>query len=114
MATSQINISINAQDNASAQVAAVSNNIANLNTTIINISQVLQGLNVTWDMLGEKVKNFATAGIGANAVLESLQTKLTGLISANSAYFTPWHRLEQCQKAPPHQHFVHILLPLSY
>ncbi|MDD7599848.1 MAG: hypothetical protein SPJ69_07080 [Campylobacter sp.] len=89
MANSQINISINARDNASAQVAAVSNNISNLNTTIINISQVLQGLNVTWDMLGEKVKNFATAGIGANAVLESLQTKLTGLISANSAYFTP-------------------------
>lgn len=88
MATSQINISINAQDNASAQVAAVSNNIANLNTTIINISQVLQGLNVTWDMLGEKVKNFATAGISANAVLESLQTKLTGLISANSANVT--------------------------
>lgn len=88
MATSQINISINAQDNASAQVAAVSNNIANLNTTIINISQVLQGLNVTWDMLGEKLKNFATAGIAANAVLESLQTKLTGLISANSANVT--------------------------
>ena len=88
MATSQINISINAQDNASAQVAAVSNNIANLNTTIINISQVLQGLNVTWDILGEKLKNFATAGIGANAVLESLQTKLTGLISANSANVT--------------------------
>ena len=88
MATSQINISINAQDNASAQVAAVSNNIANLNAKIINISQVLQGLNVTWDMLGEKVKNFATAGISANAVLESLQTKLTGLISANSANVT--------------------------
>ncbi|MDD7600628.1 MAG: hypothetical protein SPJ69_07635 [Campylobacter sp.] len=88
MANSQINISINAQDNASAQVAAVSNNIANLNAKIINISQVLQGLNVTWDMLGEKLKNFATAGIGANAVLESLQTKLTGLISANSANVT--------------------------
>lgn len=88
MANSQINISINAQDNASAQVAAVSNNIANLNAKIINISQVLQGLNVTWDMLGEKVKNFATAGISANAVLESLQTKLTGLISANSANVT--------------------------
>ena len=56
MANSQINISINAQDHASTQVAAVSNNIANLNTTIINISQVLQGLNVTWDMLGEKLK----------------------------------------------------------
>ena len=78
MATSQINISINARDNASAQVAAVSNNITNLNAKIINISQVLQGLNVTWDMLGEKVKNFATAGIAANAQLESLQTKLTG------------------------------------
>lgn len=88
MATSQINISINARDNASAQVAAVSNNIANLNAKIINISQVLQGLNVTWDILGEKLKNFATAGIAANAQLESLQTKLTGLISANSANVT--------------------------
>ena len=98
MATSQINISINAQDNASAQVAAVSNNIANLNAKIINISQVLQGLNVTWDMLGEKVKNFATAGISANAVLESLQTKLTGLISANSANVTSTGQIINAQQ----------------
>ena len=98
MATSQINISINAQDNASAQVAAVSNNIANLNAKIINISQVLQGLNVTWDMLGEKLKNFATAGISANAVLESLQTKLTGLISANSANVTSTGQIINAQQ----------------
>ena len=98
MATSQINISINAQDNASAQVAAVSNNITNLNAKIINISQVLQGLNVTWDILGEKLKNFATAGISANAVLESLQTKLTGLISANSANATSTGQIINAQQ----------------
>ena len=98
MATSQINISINAQDNASTQVAAVSNNITNLNAKIINISQVLQGLNVTWDILGEKLKNFATAGISANAVLESLQTKLTGLISANSANVTSTGQIINAQQ----------------
>nr|WP_321320636.1 hypothetical protein [uncultured Campylobacter sp.] len=88
MVNSNINISISARDNASAQVAAVNNNIANLNAKIINISQVLQGFHVTWDMLGQKLKDFATAGIAANAQLESLQTKLTGLISANSANVT--------------------------
>ena len=88
MVNSNINISISARDNASAQVAAVNNNIANLNAKIINISQVLQGFHVTWDMLGQKLKDFATAGIAANAQLESLQTKLTGLISANAANVT--------------------------
>lgn len=88
MVNSNINISISARDNASAQVAAVNNNIANLNAKIINISQALQGFHVTWDMLGQKLKDFATAGIAANAQLESLQTKLTGLISANAANVT--------------------------
>ena len=114
MATSNIDVKISATDNATAQVTAVSNSISALNVKILNLAQGLQVFNLSWELLGQKLKNFATAGISANAVLESLQTKLTGLISANSAYFTPWHRLEQCQRAPPHQHFVHILLPLSY
>ena len=114
MATSQINISINAQDNASVSINNATNSLSKMRQNIDTVAHSLQALNLSWDMLGEKVKNFATAGISANAVLESLQTKLTGLISANSAYFTPWHRLEQCQRVPPRQHFVHILLPLSY
>ncbi|MDY5467046.1 MAG: hypothetical protein SPF98_05595 [Campylobacter sp.] len=87
---------------------------SNINVKILNMAQGLQVFNLGWDIVGQKLKDFATAGIGANAVLESLQTKLTGLISANPAYFTPWHRLGQCQRAAPHQHFAHILLPLSY
>ncbi|MCI7362196.1 MAG: hypothetical protein MSH30_02550 [Campylobacter sp.] len=88
MATSNINVKISATDNATAQVTAVNNSISALNVKILNLAQGLQVFNLGWDILGEKVKNFATAGISANAVLESLQTKLTGLISANSANVT--------------------------
>ena len=88
MATSNINVKISATDNATAQVTAVNNSISALNVKILNLAQGLQVFNLGWDILGEKLKNFATAGISANAVLESLQTKLTGLISANSANVT--------------------------
>ncbi|MDY3245674.1 hypothetical protein [Campylobacter sp.] len=88
MATSNINVKISATDNATAQVTAVSNSISALNVKILNLAQGLQVFNLSWELIGEKVKNFATAGISANAVLESLQTKLTGLISANSANVT--------------------------
>lgn len=88
MATSRINIDINAQDNASATVENVSNNISTLNTRIINISQSLQALSLGWDMIGSKILEFAKSGIEANTQLESLQNKLTGLISANSANVT--------------------------
>lgn len=88
MVNSNINISISARDNASAQVAAVNNSMQSLRAGVINASHSLQALNLSWELLGQKLKNFATAGIAANAVLESLQTKLTGLISANSANVT--------------------------
>ena len=88
MATSNINVEISATDNATAQVTAVNNSISALNVKILNLAQGLQVFNLSWELIGEKVKHFATAGISANAVLESLQTKLTGLISANSANVT--------------------------
>ena len=88
MATSQINISINAQDNASVSINNTTNSLSKMRQNIDTVAHSLQAVNLSWDMLGEKVKNFATAGISANAVLESLQTKLTGLISANSANVT--------------------------
>ena len=88
MANSQINISINAQDNASVSINNTTNSLSKMRQNIDTVAHSLQALNLSWDMLGEKVKNFATAGIAANAVLESLQTKLTGLISANSANVT--------------------------
>lgn len=88
MATSNINVKISATDNATAQVTAVNNSISALNVKILNMAQGLQVFNLGWELLGQKLKNFATAGISANAQLESLQTKLTGLISANSANVT--------------------------
>ena len=88
MATSNINVKISATDNATAQVTAVNNSISALNVKILNLAQGLQVFNLSWEIVGQKLKNFATAGIAANAVLESLQTKLTGLISANSANVT--------------------------
>lgn len=88
MATSNINVKISATDNASAQVAAVGNSISELNVKILNLAQGLQVFNLSWEIVGKKLADFATASIAANAQLESLQTKLTGLISANSANVT--------------------------
>ena len=88
MATSQINVSINAQDNASVAINNTTSALSRMRQNIDTVAHSLQALNLSWDMLGKKIKDFATAGISANAVLESLQTKLTGLISANSANVT--------------------------
>ena len=98
MANSQINISINAQDNASVSINNTTNSLSKMRQNIDTVAHSLQALNLSWDMLGEKVKNFATAGIGANAVLESLQTKLTGLISANSANVTSTGQIINAQQ----------------
>ena len=98
MATSQINISINAQDNASVSINNTTNSLSKMRQNIDTVAHSLQALNLSWDMLGEKVKNFATAGISANAVLESLQTKLTGLISANSANVTSTGQIINAQQ----------------
>ena len=98
MATSNINVEISATDNATAQVTAVNNSISALNVKILNIAQGLQVFNLSWEIVGQKVKNFATAGISANAVLESLQTKLTGLISANRANVTSTGQIINAQQ----------------
>ena len=98
MVNSNINISISARDNASAQVAAVNNSMHSLRAGVINASHSLQALNLSWELLGQKLKNFAAAGISANAVLESLQTKLTGLISANSANVTSTGQIINAQQ----------------
>ena len=71
MATSNINVKISATDNATAQVTAVNNSISALNVKILNIAQGLQVFNLSWEIVGQKLKNFATAGIAANAQLES-------------------------------------------
>ena len=88
MANSQINISINAQDNASVSINNTTNSLSRMRQNIDTVAHSLQSVVLWWDLLNNKIKPFITAGIGANAVLESLQTKLTGLISANSANVT--------------------------
>ena len=88
MANSQINISINAQDNASVSINNTTNSLSRMRQNIDTVAHSLQSVVLGWDLLNNKITPFITAGIGANAVLESLQTKLTGLISANSANVT--------------------------
>ena len=88
MANSQINISINAQDNASVSINNTTNSLSRMRQNIDTVAHSLQSVVLGWDLLNNKIKPFITAGISANAVLESLQTKLTGLISANSANVT--------------------------
>ena len=88
MANSQINISINAQDNASIAINNTTNSLSRMRQNIDTVAHSLQSVVLGWDLLNNKITPFITAGISANAVLESLQTKLTGLISANSANVT--------------------------
>ena len=88
MATSQINISINAQDNASVSINNTTNSLSRMRQNIDMAAHSLQAYTLGIEALKNQLIPFATAGISANAVLESLQTKLTGLISANSANVT--------------------------
>lgn len=88
MANSQINISINAQDNASVAINNTTNSLSKMRQNIDMAAHSLQAYTLGIEALKNQLIPFATAGISANAVLESLQTKLTGLISANSANVT--------------------------
>ena len=98
MANSQINISINAQDNASVSINNTTNSLSRMRQNIDTVAHRLQSVVLGWDLLNNKIKPFITAGIGANAVLESLQTKLTGLISANSANVTSTGQIINAQQ----------------
>ena len=97
MANSQINISINAQDNASVSINNTTNSLSRMRQNIDTLAHSLQALTLSKDF-GKYFLDFATAGISANAVLESLQTKLTGLISANSANVTSTGQIINAQQ----------------
>ncbi|MCI7581799.1 hypothetical protein [Campylobacter sp.] len=88
MANSQINISINAQDNASVAINSTTNSLSRMRQNIDMAAHSLQAYTLGLEVLKNQLIPLATAGISANAQLESLQTKLTGLISANSANVT--------------------------
>lgn len=88
MANSNINISINAQDNASVSINNTTNALSKMRQNIDMAAHSLQAYTLGLEALKNQLIPLATAGISANAVLESLQTKLTGLISANSANVT--------------------------
>ncbi|MDD7742508.1 MAG: hypothetical protein PUJ19_07135 [Campylobacteraceae bacterium] len=98
MANSQINISINAQDNASVSINNTTNSLSRMRQNIDTVAHSLQSVVLGWDLLNNKIKPFITAGIAANAQLESLQTKLTGLISANSANVTSTGQIINAQQ----------------
>ena len=98
MATSQINISINAQDNASVSINNTTNSLSKLRQNIEMAAHSLQAYTSGIEALKNQLIPFATAGISANAVLESLQTKLTGLISANSANVTSTGQIINAQQ----------------
>ena len=88
MANSNINISINAQDNASVSINNTTNALSKMRQNIDMAAHSLQAYTLGLEALKNQLIPLATAGIAANAQLESLQTKLTGLISANSANVT--------------------------
>ena len=98
MATSQINISINAQDNASVAINNTTNSLSKMRQNIDMAAHSLQAYTLGIEALKNQLIPFATAGISANAVLESLQTKLTGLISANSANVTSTGQIINAQQ----------------
>ena len=98
MANSQINISINAQDNASVAINNTTNSLSRMRQNIDTVAHSLQAYTLGIEALKNQLIPFATAGIGANAVLESLQTKLTGLISANSANVTSTGQIINAQQ----------------
>lgn len=88
MANSNINISINAQDNASVSINNTTNALSKMRQNIDMAAHSLQAYTLGLEVLKNQLIPLATAGIAANAQLESLQTKLTGLISANAANVT--------------------------
>ncbi|MDD0855733.1 hypothetical protein [Campylobacter magnus] len=88
MANSNINISINAQDNASVAINNTTNTLSKMRQNIDMAAHSLQAYTLGLEVLKNQLIPLATAGIAANAQLESLQTKLTGLISANAANVT--------------------------
>ena len=88
MANSNINISINAQDNASVSINNTTNALSKMRQNIDTVAHSLQAYTLGLEALKNQLIPLATAGIAANAQLESLQTKLTGLISANAANVT--------------------------
>lgn len=88
MANSNINISINAQDNASVAINNTTNSLSKMRQNIDTVAHSLQAYTLGIEALKNQLIPLATAGIAANAQLESLQTKLTGLISANAANVT--------------------------
>ncbi|MDY4451465.1 MAG: hypothetical protein SPE37_05050 [Campylobacter sp.] len=98
MANSQINISINAQDNASVAINNTTNSLSQMRQNIDMAAHSLQAYTLGIEALKNQLIPFATAGISANAVLESLQTKLTGLISANSANVTSTGQIINAQQ----------------
>ncbi|MDY4445826.1 hypothetical protein, partial [Campylobacter sp.] len=73
---------------ASVSINNTTNSLSRMRQNIDTVAHSLQSVVLGWDLLNNKITPFITAGISANAVLESLQTKLTGLISANSANVT--------------------------
>lgn len=88
MANSNINISINAQDNASVAINSTTNALSKMRQNIDMAAHSLQAYTLGLEVFKNQLIPLATAGIAANAQLESLQTKLTGLISANAANVT--------------------------
>lgn len=88
MANSNINISINAQDNASVSINNTTNALSKMRQNIDMAAHSLQAYTLGVEVFKNQLIPLATAGIAANAQLESLQTKLTGLISANAANVT--------------------------
>lgn len=79
MANSNINISINAQDNASVAINNTTNSLSKMRQNIDMAAHSLQAISLSWDILGKKLKDFATAGVSANTQNLELLLELIGI-----------------------------------
>ena len=79
MANSNINISINAQDNASVAINNTTNALSKMRQNIDMVVHSLQAISLSWDILGKKLKDFATAGVSANTQNLELLLELIGI-----------------------------------
>lgn len=79
MANSNINISINAQDNASVAINSTTNALSKIRQNIDMAAHSLQAISLSWDILGKKLKDFATAGVSANTQNLELLLELIGI-----------------------------------
>lgn len=79
MVNSQINISINAQDNASVAINNTTNSLSQMRQNIDTVAQSLQAYTLGVEVFKNQLIPFATAGVSANTQNLELLLELIGI-----------------------------------